>query len=43
MRPSLSMIFTSQWGWTRPTVDTRRSMESSAPLWKLTGEVSVMP
>jgi fatty-acyl-CoA synthase len=30
-------------GWMRPTVATRRSSGSSTALWKLTGEVSVMP
>ena len=30
-------------GWMRPTVETRRSSGSSVELWKLTGEVSVMP
>jgi hypothetical protein len=37
------MIFTSTWGWTRPTVDTRCSRLSSGTVWVDTGEVSVMP
>ena len=44
VRPvSGSMTFTSRCGPTRPTVDTRRSSESSARVWVETGEVSVMP
>ena len=38
-----STIFTSRCGPTRPTVDTRRSSESSTRVWVDTGEVSVMP
>lgn len=38
-----STILTSTGGRTRPTVSTQRSNESSARVWKLTGEVSVMP
>ena len=38
-----SMTFTSTWGCTRPTVDTRRSMSSSARVWVDTGDVSVIP
>ena len=41
--PAPSTIFTSRWGWIRPTVDTRRSSGSVVSLWKDTGEVSVMP
>jgi hypothetical protein len=37
------MILTSRCGPTRPTVDTRRSIESSKRVWVDTGEVSVMP
>ena len=43
VHPVSSTIFTSMWGWTRPTVDTRRSMLSFALDWKETGLVSVMP
>jgi hypothetical protein len=38
-----STIFTSRCGCTRPMVDTRSGTGSSTELWKLTGEVSVMP
>lgn len=38
-----STILTSTGGCTRPTVSTQRSNELSARVWKLTGEVSVMP
>ncbi len=34
---------TVTWGWTRPTVETRRSSGSSVVVWVDTGEVSVMP
>src|SRR5438552_3544768 len=37
------MILISTWGWTRPTVETRRSSGSSVVHWVDTGEVSVMP
>ncbi len=38
-----SMILTSTCGWTWPTVETRRSRESSTRVWVDTGEVSVIP
>ena len=38
-----STILISTCGCTRPTVDTRRSSESSARVWVEIGEVSVMP
>ena len=38
-----SMTLISTCGWTRPTVETRRSMSSSAVVWVDTGDVSVMP
>ena len=43
IRPSASTIFTSRCGWTRPMDDTRISRGSSIAVWKLTGDVSVMP
>jgi hypothetical protein len=41
--PSRSTTFASTCGNTRPTVDTRRSKESSVADAKLAGLVSVMP
>jgi hypothetical protein len=38
-----STTLLSRCGCVRPTVDTRRSSESSALVWVDTGEVSVMP
>ena len=38
-----SMTLTSMCGPTRPTVATRRSIESSTRVWVDTGDVSVMP